>query len=124
MTGAGVVFLATTRDSLPQTPSQLYRAAVDGDAGQRVLEVENYSGHRCANQAANFCAVGSRSAGGKQMLIESFDVVTGQRKELSRIPVDAGGGYQWALAPDGSQIPLAKDDVDAVQIRFVSLGNG
>jgi hypothetical protein len=124
MTGAGVVFLVTTRDSLPQTPSQLYRPAVDGGAGQRVSEVENYSGHRCANQAANFCAVGSRSAGGKQMLIESFDVVTGQRKELSRIPVDAGADYQWALAPDGSQIPLAKDDVDAVQIRFVSLGNG
>jgi hypothetical protein len=68
--------------------------------------------------------VGARSAGGKQMLIESFDVVTGQRKELSRIPVDAGADYQWALPRDGSQIAPAKDDVDAVQIRFVSLGNG
>ncbi len=122
--GAWVVFMAAARGAPSGSPSHLYRAPVHGGAARLLFEVQRYSGHRCANRAANFCAFGSRTEDGKELVIAAFDVMAGPGKELLRIPIDAGVDYAWDLSPDGSLVAIAKNDLEAVHIRFVSIGNG
>ena len=106
----------------------LYRVDPRGGAPQRIFDIEGFVIFSCSNKAANFCVFGRPSADKSELVVASFDPLSGPGKELARIPLEAGSSadigfdYWWQLSPDGSQIGIVK--WHSHEIRLVPLRGG
>jgi hypothetical protein len=71
---------------------------------------------------------GRPSADKSELLVVAFDPLAGLRKELLRIPLEAGTSaeigfdYSWQVSPDGSRIAIVKRH--GHEIRLVPLSGG
>ncbi len=76
-------------------------------------------GARCAVLPATLCAIAELSAGGRQLVFTSIDVIAGRGRELARMNIGGKGEYRWALSPDGTRIAFL--DVWRPRIAVLSL---
>ena len=106
----------------------LYRADLRGGTPQPLFSIEASMQFWCTNKAANFCVFGRPSTDKSELVVVAFDPLSGQGKELVRIPLEVGSSadigldYSWQLSPDGSWIGIVKRH--GHQIRLVPLGGG
>jgi serine/threonine protein kinase/Tol biopolymer transport system component len=123
--GAWVLFAGLPGNSPPGAQWRFFRVSVNGGATQPLFEVSPLlETFFCSNRVANFCAYPTRTADGKNWVINAFDSTGSKGKELLRIPTEPGAEYHWAPSPDGSQVAILKTDWNTGQIRFYPLGGG
>ena len=100
---------------------RIFRVAVDGATPQLLFEVSNPENVQCTVRPANFCAYGSNSEDGRELVITEFDPDSGNRKELLHVPKEPGWHRaQWGLAPDGSEVAVVKSE-GKTKIEFIPL---
>ena len=124
--GSFVVITVTPHNAPPGTPSQLFRVPVTGGAGQPLFEVPaSLVGLHCTGRQANFCTYYTPSADGQDLVVTGFDPMSGNRKELLRVPIEPGGNYTGAApSPDGAIFAILKSDWNANTIRFIPFHGG
>jgi hypothetical protein len=76
---------------------------------------------RCVTQGAASCAYQVQSPDHRELIIKSFNPLSGRVRELLRIPVEPESDYHWALSPNGLLIGLLKSEWGSDQIRFFSV---
>jgi hypothetical protein len=106
----------------------LYRMDLQGGAPQLLFYPEGFVPFGCTGKAGNLCVFGQPSADKNELVIAAFDPLGGPRKELVRIPLQAGTSadigfdYSWQISPDGSWIGIVKKH--GQEIRLVPLRRG
>ena len=123
--GRSVIFSSSPGDALgPIKSAHVSRVSVDGGAPQLLFEVSKPENVQCTAGLANFCAYGSNSEDGRELLLMEFDPNSGNRKELLHVPTEPGHRTQWSLAPDGSEVSVLKSDSSINEIEFMPLHGG
>ena len=77
-----ILFNAGPRHTPRLPPSRIYRLAVGGGTTQQLLEARNIGNVDCSGPDANRCVYSSESEDGREMVITSFDPISGRGKEL------------------------------------------
>ncbi len=108
------------RSAIFSSQGRVFRVAVDGGTPQLLFEVSKPENLQCTARPANFCAYGSNSKDGRELVITEFDPDNGNRKELLHVPNEPGHRAQWGLAPDGSEVAVLKS-VAKNEIEFIPL---
>jgi len=112
----------TDESALPMAPQRLMRMPATGGPSQVVLKGRGFVLHRCARAPATLCALGERSADGKQIVFTAFDPERGRGRELGRVDSPLGQRFaSWDLSPDASRIAYSQCDEQEGRIRFLSL---
>src|SRR6202165_1312227 len=121
--GTWLVALGQPRGS---SKENFYRVAIGGGVPQLMFvpETGTDGDFRCTNQRANFCVYALRTPHQNELILKSFDLMSGMGKEILRIPVDPGADNHWALSPAGSQVGILKSGWDSDQIRFFQVHGG
>jgi len=127
--GRSLIFYASVSKSGGDwTNAQVLRISLDGGAPQALFEISRPANLQCTIRSPHFCAVGSCSDSCKDLSILQFDPDSGHPKELLRLsaPGKYGPGFipQWSLAPDGSEIVLAKSDRNSNEFDGYPLHDG
>ena len=123
--GRSAIFSSSSGGHLwPIKSGHVFRVSVDGGAPQFLFEVSKPENVQCTARLANFCAYGSSSEDGRELLIMEFDPNSGNRKELLHVPTEPGHRTQWGLAPDGSEVSVLKSDSSINEIEFIPLHGG
>ena len=104
----------------------LYRVPISGSILQLLFPVDGLTQYWCTNKTANFCVLGRPDPGKNELAISSFDPLSGDQKDLLRIPLEPGTDarvgldYAWQISPDGAWIAIAKRHGKV--IRLMPLG--
>jgi len=116
--GASVLYLGEPRHS--RGSRRLMQVPVTGGTSREILTGTFVDGGaRCAVLPATLCAIAELSAGGRQLVFTSIDVLSGRGRELARVNIGGKGEYRWALSPDGARIAVL--DVKRPNIDVLSL---
>jgi hypothetical protein len=99
----------------PSAPVQLMRAPISGGPAQLVASTEpGFHSLYCARLPSTFCVYAREER--KQFILSSYDLVTGKKRELARVP----GGNNFDIFPDGSGIAVVLGNPPADRIRIIS----
>jgi serine/threonine protein kinase/Tol biopolymer transport system component len=99
----------------PSGPGKLMRAPISGGPAQLVSSTEpGFSSLWCAKLPSTFCVYATLET--KEMILSSFDLVSGKKRELARI----AGGKNDDVFPDGSGVAVVLGDPPAERIRILS----
>ena len=91
------------------------RAPLSGGPAQLISNTEpGFNEISCARLPSTFCVYGWEEQ--KQLILSSYDLVTGKKRELARVP----GGNNLDVFPDGSGIAVVLGDPPANRIRLIS----
>jgi len=102
---------------------RLMAAKAAGATPVKILEAPLGSVFHCA-RSKNICALSEPAAGEKQMMFTQFDLETGARREVFRLPATTENMPAWALAVDGSRIAVASIGEVGTQLRTQELSSG
>ena len=91
---------------------QIMRAPVGGGAPEKVLDVQQATGFRCARAPSNLCVLDEVENG--TAVFVAFDPVRGRLGELARIATGPTGVLAWDLAPDASALAVLVSESDSV----------
>jgi dipeptidyl aminopeptidase/acylaminoacyl peptidase len=101
----------------------IYQVGLSGGVPRLMFPLDGMVQLWCTNRVANFCAFEGSAGNGNELVVDSFDALSGKTKELRRVPVERGRSaevgfdYAWQLSPDGSEIAILRRHQD--QIRLV-----
>jgi serine/threonine protein kinase len=92
-------------------PDQLMRMPMMGGTAQLVLTIHPHPGlqgsyPRCAVSPAKLCVIAEQDQDGQPIIFTAFDTLNGRGAELTRFETKKGGGYNWAVSPDGARIAV------------------
>jgi Tol biopolymer transport system component len=99
---------------------RLMRVPLSGGAPQEILRTQGYLQHDCARLPATLC-VFAEQVDERQVIFWAFDPILGKGHELTRLHASPSETFDWALAPDGSQIATTKLEDPEGHIRILSL---
>jgi len=102
---------------------RLMAAKAAGATPVKILEAPLGSVFHCA-RSKNICALSEPAAGEKQMMFTQFDLETGARREVFRLPGMPEAMPAWALAADGAGIAVAMIGELGTQLRIQPLASG
>ena len=96
------------------SPGQLMRVPMVGGTAQLVLTIHPHPGlqgwyPRCAVSPAKLCVIAEQDQDGQPIIFTAFDALNGRGAELTRFETKKGGGYNWAVSPDGTCIAVIDD---------------
>jgi serine/threonine protein kinase/Tol biopolymer transport system component len=100
----------------------VYRVGLNGGVAAPMFPLEGMVQLWCTNQSANFCAFDGSPWNGNELVVDSFDPLNGNTRELRRIPLQRGESagvgfdYAWQISPDGSQIAVLKRHQNQIRI--------
>jgi hypothetical protein len=120
---ASLIARGRIRDS---TSEAFYRVPIGGGVARLIFAPDGdvCDDFRCVSQGAASRAYQVQSPDHRELIVKSFDPLTGRVGELLRIPVDPESDYHWALSPNGLLIGLLKSEWGSEQIRFFSVQSG
>jgi Tol biopolymer transport system component len=101
----------------------VYQVGLNGGVPRLMFPLNGMVQLWCTNRVANFCAFQGSAGNGSELVVDSFDPLSGKGKELRRVPVEPGRSaevgfdYAWQLSPDGSEIAIMRRHQN--QIRLV-----
>ena len=52
------------------------------------------------------CVIAEQNQDGQPIIFTAFDAIEGRGAELTRFETKEGGGYNWAVSPDGTRIAV------------------
>jgi Tol biopolymer transport system component len=104
-----------TTPASPSAPGKLMRVPLSGGPAQFMASTEpGFNDLQCVRLPSTFCVYAWYEQ--KQLILSSYDLVTGKKRELARVP----GGLGWDVLPDGSGMAVVLGDPPRNRIRVLS----
>jgi Tol biopolymer transport system component len=84
-----------------------------------VLTGNLYGPADCARSPATLCAIAEQSKDLRQLVFTAFDPRQSRGAELTRLSIDPGSDYKWALSPDGTVIAVVNRSDGHIHTLFL-----
>jgi DNA-binding winged helix-turn-helix (wHTH) protein/Tol biopolymer transport system component len=118
--GTHVLYLSSSNPGDPSFPAELMSKSIAGGTPRMVIQGKRITNAQCAMAPSTLCLFSQIE--GDDLIIRSFDLEHGVRRELLRLPLQVWSvNGNWSLSPDGSKLAIY---LDHDRIRFLSVATG
>jgi serine/threonine protein kinase len=114
--GKWILYMSHAGGSDRSSSPVLLRVPMTGGVPEFVLTAQPGARVRCANAPAMLCAISERSSDNKQLVLTTFDPISGRGKELIRLNGPLNANYSWDLSPDGTSVAFVRSADGPIEI--------
>jgi Tol biopolymer transport system component len=100
--------------------ARLMRVPIEGGTPEAILTRDRTGTLLCARPPSHVCAIAERSESRKQIVVSSFDPMSGPGPELARFNIDAVNEWACDISPDGTRLAAITGAEDPIRILDLS----
>ncbi len=116
--GKWVLYLHNWEDKGQSARQKFMRVPIEGGSPELIAEVgPDVRGVTCARAPSSLCVLLEETEDRKEVIISSFDVMTGPGKTLCQIPLKSrSGSWNVSLSPDGTRLAVIPGATNVMRI--------